>query len=85
MTFARRVDGNHEAVIDALRQCGWKVKDTSRLAGWIDLVAWHPGRQALRLIEVKVKGGTYTPLQQQLLDESWPITTLYSVDDATRL
>lgn len=85
MTFARRVDGTHRAITDALRKAGWTVHDTSRLARFVDLVAWHRGRQVLRLIEVKTDKGAYTAAQQQLLDDGWPVVTLRSPEDAVRL
>lgn len=83
--FARRVDGTHKEVTEALRQCGWDVLDTSRLRGFVDLVAYHPGRQALRLIEVKTANGKPTVFQQRLLERKWPIAVVRSAEDAINL
>jgi hypothetical protein len=85
MTFARRVDTTHKAVMETLRKTGWQVLDTSRLRGFVDLVVWHPGRQALRLIEVKDRRGALTDAQRKLVDAGWPVTVLRSPEDAAKL
>ncbi len=85
MTYARRVDGNHRQIVEALRDLGWDVEDTSRLGGFVDLVAWHHGRQALRLIEIKDGKAQLTVSQKRFLERNWPITVIRTLEDATKL
>lgn len=83
MSFGRlRSDRNHAEIVAALRAQGWLVASTNRLGGFIDCVAFHPGRQQLRLVEVKTPKGKLKPSQEQLLAQGWPIVILRSVDDA---
>ena len=44
MSYARRTDANHGPVIGALRACGWYVLDTSRVPGFVDVIAARRGR-----------------------------------------
>ncbi len=86
MSWARRVDATHHTVTAALRRCGWDVYDNSRAGlGAPDLLAWHHGRQALRLIEVKTAKGRLTTAQLRLVNRGWPITILRSAEDAVKL
>lgn len=86
MGWAKRVDGNHRQVADALRDLGWQVIDTSRLPHFVDLVCWHTGRQSLRLVEVKDgKAAAHTKAQERLIGQGWPIVTVRTVDDVAKL
>jgi hypothetical protein len=52
MGYAKRVDANQAAIVEALKRLGWHVHDTSRLGGgFVDLVIARRG--VLRLVEVK--------------------------------
>lgn len=63
--FARKVDGNHTAVVAALRAVGAWVADTSRLGGGFpDLLVWFRGRWHL----LEVKDGTLPPSARKLTD-----------------
>ena len=59
--------------------------DTHSLPGFVDAVAYHRGRDVLRLIEVKVAKGKATTLQELLRQEGWPVVTLRSRDEALAL
>jgi len=83
MPYARKVDANHKAITDALRACGWLVADTSRLKGFVDLVAQKPGRTVL--VEVKTPRGKLTEAQVRLSEQGWWIHVLRTVDDALAL
>lgn len=86
MTWARRVDSTHKPIMDALRAAGWEVLDTSRLKGFVDLVAWRDGNLAsLRLIECKTGAGKATKAQSALLQRGCPIIVLRTIDEAVRL
>lgn len=83
MTWAKRVDGTQREVVDALRQCGCKVCDLSRVGGGIpDLIVRRPdGVQ--RWVEVKAKRGKLRASQLAFQAE-WPdpILVLRSAEDA---
>jgi Holliday junction resolvase-like predicted endonuclease len=83
--YAAKVDAGHSSIRDALRQFGWKVHDTSRLGGFVDLVATRNGQVAL--IEVKTghgKAGKWraTKSQTAMIEAGWPITVLTTVEEA---
>lgn len=80
-----KVDTTHAEIRQTLRQLGWKVVDTHALPGWIDMVAWHPGRQVAAFIDAKSERGKPTESQQKLVDEGWPIRFIRSVEEAVRL
>lgn len=67
MTYAKRVDRNHQIIVQALRSVGWHVEDTSRTGrGFPDLVCAKGGRLEL----VEVKDGSKPPSARLLtLDE----------------
>lgn len=71
-----RVDGSHQAIVRALRQCGWMVWDTSRLGdGFPDLVIARAG--VLRLVEVK--DGSKPPSAQALTKAEWRCVEAFRV------
>jgi hypothetical protein len=58
-----KVDANHAAIRDALRQIGWWVRDTSAFGeGWCDLFAAKAGRAVM----VEIKNGKLKPSAQKL-------------------
>jgi Holliday junction resolvase len=84
MTFARRVDTTHKAVMETLRKTGWQVIDASRVGrGFPDLLALKGGRMVL--IEVKTAKGKHTRPQLELMARGWPVVTIRSVEDAAKL
>jgi len=84
--YAAKVDANHREVIDALRACGWTVKETHQYREFVDAVAFRPGwPDSLRLIEIKSSKGKLTASQSKLLAQGFPVTVLRSVADAARL
>lgn len=86
MSFGRlRSDANHAEIVQALRQRGWLVESINRIGGFIDCVAFHPGRQVVRLVEIKTPKGRLKPSQQKLIDAGWPIAVLRSIEDAMLL
>jgi len=82
--YARRKDGPHAIVLQALRAYGWSVMDVSRAPLCIDLVIAKAGRVVL--VEVKDRTGKLTDGQKLLLS-SWPGETavLRSLEDVARL
>jgi hypothetical protein len=69
VTWARRKDGTHQAVIAAFRVFGWAVLDVSRAPLCVDLVVARHGRTLL--VEVKSGTGKLTDAQRALFD-NWP-------------
>ncbi len=51
MPLARRVDANHRAILDALRQIGAVIIDTHAIPGALDALCGFRGR--LTLLEIK--------------------------------
>lgn len=85
MRYAAKVDSTHAEIRDTLRSLGWLVHDTSRLGGFVDLVALKGSR--FGLIEVKTaqsKKGTVrkTRSQRQLVEDGWPVVVLRTADEA---
>lgn len=63
MAYARRVDGNHAAIVAALRGIGCSVYDASRVGrSFPDLVCGYKGKTFL----VEVKDGTKPPSARKL-------------------
>jgi hypothetical protein len=93
VSYGRRVDANHAGIRQALRQCGWWVKDMSAMGkGWPDLLAVKAGRAVL----VEVKDGSKPPsdrkltapqeaLHAELKSAGWPVVIVTSVSDAMEL
>lgn len=78
--YARRVDRNHAAIRDGLRQVGYKVFDCSRLGGGFpDLLAWDGKR--LTLLEVKMPG-EYLTIDEELFHKVFPVAVVRNVDEA---
>lgn len=86
----KRTDSNHQACRDALRACGWYVRDLSAVGhGWPDLLAIKAGR----VVFVEVKDGKQPPSRRKLtVAEEWVHFDLkvngadvYVMEDATDL
>lgn len=61
--YARRTDGNHAAILAAMRRLGAWVVDTSRVgSGFPDAMVWHRGMIHL----VEIKDGSLSPSRRQL-------------------
>ena len=89
MTYARRVDANQSAIVDAFRACGWSVLDLSGVGqGCPDLLV-KDRSGALRLVEVK--DGKKSPSKRALTPPQvefhavWPVTRVMSVEDVLRM
>lgn len=84
MRVRGKVDGNHAAIVEALRATGWKVRSLASVGrGMPDLLIARHG--IVRLVEVKTPKGTLTPHQVKMVDEGWPVVILRSVDEALAL
>jgi hypothetical protein len=94
MRRAAKTDGSHKAIVQALRQVGCKVSDTSRYGGGFpDLVVRYRGGCGERacqccpewrifLMEIKEPKGKLTPDQEQFIAD-WPETVIVrSVQEA---
>ena len=56
MRRAAKVDGNHAAIVKALRKIGAKVTDLSRVGDGVpDILVFFRGRTSL--VEIKIPGG----------------------------
>jgi hypothetical protein len=83
-----RTDKGHKAIVQALRQVGCKVSDTSRVGqGFPDLVVRHfccdgCKEWRVKLMEIKEPKGKLTPDQEQFIQD-WPETVIVrSVQEA---
>lgn len=76
MRRAARTDGNHAAIVEALRASGWYVHDTSRLGhGFPDLVVARNGQ--LRLVEIK--DGAKPPSKRTLTPEEVAVALAFQL------
>ena len=85
MTYARRVDTNHQDIVTTLRQLGWSVKDILRVGqGFPDLVCAR--QEGTVLCEVKDETGRLTQDQQRFL-ATWrgPVYILRSFEHCVQL
>jgi hypothetical protein len=80
---ARRTDANHAVLIRALGQCGWRVKDTHMVPGFVDAVVMRAG--VVRLVEFKAPRGRLTPSQADMQGDGWNVAILRSIDDCVQL
>lgn len=80
-----RTDANQAAIVEALRQVGWKVQSTASLGGGFPDLVIARGYD-VRLVEVKAPKGRLTEDQQRFHQEQgWPVSVVRSVDDALNL
>jgi hypothetical protein len=80
---ARRTDENHAALTRALLQCGWRVKDTHTVPGFVDAVVMRAG--VIRLVEFKTARGHLTASQADMQGDGWNVAILRSIDDCVQL
>lgn len=85
-----RVDGNHSAIVDALRNCGCSVQSLASIGSGVpDLLIARCGRIAL----AEVKDGSKSPSHRKLTpdEQEWiarwksEVTILTTVDEAIKL
>lgn len=84
MRLRAKVDENHAAIRDGLRQLGFSVADTSRLGmGFPDLVVGN-GTVNL-LVEIKMPRKNLT-LDEKAFFETWrgPILVAFCIEDVLR-
>jgi hypothetical protein len=79
----RRTDANHAALIRALQTCGWRVKDTHTVPGFVDAVVMRAG--VVRLVEFKTARGHLTASQADMQGDGWNVVILRSVEDCVSL
>ncbi len=83
MRRASRTDGNHAAIVAALRCVGCLVADCSRVGhGFPDVLILHRGTCQLVLIEIKTLKGKRTPDQVRFEARGWPVQIVRSVEEA---
>ncbi len=80
-----KTDANHAEIADALRRCGWKVKACHTIKGFVDMVAFHPARGLVVLIDAKAAKGRTTEAQDKLVADGWPIKFVRSAEEAAQL
>lgn len=89
MRTRARVDGNHRAIVKALRRVGCNVLDLSRVgAGCPDLLVSCRRRghlPSLLLMEVKTARGRLTADQQNFEAQGWAVFVVRSVDEALKI
>ena len=62
--YAKRVDGNHHEIIQGLRDCGYKVKDTSKYGdGFPDCIVAGGGRVVM--LEIKQGSAKLTDAEKE--------------------
>lgn len=83
MRYAAKVDVVHRAIVDTLRQCGWRVAETHRLPGFVDAVASKG--DMTRLIEIKSGNEPLTDSQRKLIQDGHPVYVLRCPEDALSL
>jgi hypothetical protein len=82
--WAKRTDGNHAEIRDAMRAAGAEVEDLSGSGkGVPDTLVWTP-HTGLMLVEIKMPKGTLTAHQVRF-HARFPVHIVRSVDDAMRL
>jgi hypothetical protein len=62
VSYARRTDRNHVPVIETLRKCGWWCLDTSRIPGFVDVIAIRRSRVCF----CEIKDGRKSASQRKL-------------------
>lgn len=80
-----KVDSTHGEIRATLRRLGWRVKDVHTVKGFIDMVAYHPARGLVILVDAKTNKGRLTEAQERLVADGWPIKFLRSAEDASQV
>lgn len=82
--YAKRTDGNHTDIRDAMREAGCEVEDMSGAGkGFPDTVVYTPDKRLL-LVEIKMPKGTLTAPQVRF-HARFPVHIVRSVEDAMQL
>ena len=82
--YAKRTDGNHTDIRDAMRDGGAEVEDMSGAGkGFPDTVVYTADGRLL-LVEIKMPKGTLTPPQVRF-HARFPVHIVRSVEDALEL
>ncbi len=89
MRRAAKVDANQSQLVKALRDGGCEVECLHAVGGGVaDLLAYHPGKRLLRLIEVK--DGSKPPSARGLTPDQvvwhrrFPVAVALTPEDALR-
>jgi hypothetical protein len=85
--YAKRVDNNHAALVNALRRAGFMVCDLSKCGGGVpDLLVYHQSdpERRLVLLEVKHEKGALT-IAQRAFHAVWPVTILRDIEGVIAL
>ena len=77
MTRAAKRDASEPGIIAALERSGCMVYQMDRP---VDLMVYRARR--LYLLEVKSKGGSLTDDQEEFLAAGWPVTVVWSPEQA---
>lgn len=82
--WAKRTDGNHKDIRDAMREAGAEVEDMSGSGkGMPDTLVYTPDGRLL-LVEIKMPKGTLTAPQVRF-HARFPVHIVRSVEDALQL
>ena len=78
----KRVDGNHAAIAQALRDLQWRVFSTAGLDGWFDLIGQRDTHGTV-IFEVKADPkAPWTDAQRILIETfGWQVVRLNSIED----
>jgi hypothetical protein len=83
--WAKRIDGNHAEIRQAMRDAGCNVFDLSGAGkGAPDTIVFNPTIDRLWLVEIKMPDGKLTKPQVDF-HRDFPVHIVRSVDDAMRL
>ena len=83
--WAKRTDGNHAEIRQAMRDAGCKVFDLSGAGkGAPDTIVFNPTTGRLWLVEIKMPNGKLTPPQVDF-HRDFPVHIVRSVEDAMEL
>lgn len=89
MRRAARTDANHAEILQAFRDCGFQVFDTSRLGGGFPDCVVHRNTHGVVLVEIK--DGAKPPSARKLTPDEdefaqrFPVDIVTSVDDVLAL
>ena len=83
--WARRVDGNHADIRQAMRDAGCKVYDLSGAGkGAPDTIVFNPTLDRLWLVEIKMPKGKLTKAQVDF-HRDFPVEIVRTVEEAVEL
>jgi len=78
---ARRKDGNHDECRDAAQAAGWRVVETYKHPGMLDIIVSKHGVITV-WVEIKLPGKKWTPAERELMT-TWrgEMITVYGAQD----